>query len=113
MKPIPKPKKNNIGDFFTIEKIKNNINFIKKQITSKESESVKETEELWEKYIKSHSFCSLQKGSKFKDKTNELVKKFIPHSMRPAVWPLIFENYLGITNSLYIELLGRKDKNPS
>lgn len=30
--------------------------------------------------------------------------------MRENVWPLLFENVLGITNSLYIELFRRREK---
>lgn len=32
----------------------------------------------------------------------------IPQDLRHKVWPLLFKNILGFTNSLYIELLDRR-----
>ena len=48
------------------------------------------------------------KPDKLREKTVTLVKKFIPHELRTKVWPLAFENRLGITNGLYIELLEKR-----
>lgn len=38
---------------------------------------------------------------KFKEKTFELAKKGIPNDLREQLWPIIFENKLGTTNTLY------------
>lgn len=50
------------------------------------------------------------KIDKFKDKTFDLVKKGIPNELRSSLWPLTFENKLGITDTLYTELLKRKER---
>jgi len=47
---------------------------------------------------------------KFKEKTQSLIKKYIPKELRGKVWPVLLENKLGMTNCLYIHLLGRREK---
>ena len=48
---------------------------------------------------------------KFKEKTQTLIKKYVPKELRGKVWFALVENKLGMTNSLYIHLLERKSKN--
>ena len=40
-----------------------------------------------------------------------MIRKFIPKELRNKVWSLVIENKLGMTNSLYINLLERRNKN--
>ena len=108
MKTIPLPDKNNINQFFSVGKFKDNINFIKKKMNFNSENEISNSREIWQKTITNYGNSSLYKGTKFKEKSTEIIKKFIPHSMREVIWPIIFENYLGITNSLYIELLSKK-----
>lgn len=71
-----------------------------------------ENQELFQQWNRALELygCQENKLKKFKEKTLSLVKKCIPHELRHRVWPLIFENTLGLTNALYIELIERKSK---
>lgn len=50
--------------------------------------------------------------NKFKEKSSLLLKKHIsiPHQLRLKIWPILIKNILGISNSLYIELLDHQKK---
>ena len=66
MKNIPQPQKNNINQFFSVGKFKDNINFIKKKINFNSEAEISGSREIWQKYVANYGNASLHKGTKFK-----------------------------------------------
>lgn len=54
----------------------------------------------WMKFYQNY-LSGFPRVARFKEKTFDLVKKGLPHDLRESLWPIIFDNKVGITNNLY------------
>ena len=100
-------EKKNISSYFNLEVIRNNDDILgRKRKNSLEEQS---NSGQWEKAIEQFS-AGNKNVPKFKERTIGYLKKFIPYELRLKVWPIIFDNQLGLTNNLFIELQERRMK---
>ena len=72
------------------------------------SKSQKQQLEQWDKLYQQYGRGD-KSAQKFREKAAPLLKKFIPNEMRGKVWPALVDNRLGITHSLYLKLLERRE----
>jgi len=94
-------KKHNIERFISLEsELKNNeINLSRKR---KNSEFEENLSSVWEKHVNEFLANDEALNGKFRHKTEHLLKKGIPYELRSTVWPMIYENQLGITWQFYM-----------